>query len=68
MNFYFVHYVATGTYQGAISWFKDPASQVSAHYVVRNSDGQVSQVVAEADRAWSQGVTLYNDQGDRSRA
>jgi uncharacterized lipoprotein YddW (UPF0748 family) len=63
MNFYFVHYVATGTYQGAISWFKDPASQVSAHYVVRNSDGQVSQVVAEADRAWSQGVNLYNDQG-----
>ena len=63
INFYFVHYVATGTYQGAISWFKDCSSVVSAHYVIRNSDGQISQVVAEADRAWSQGVTLYNDQG-----
>lgn len=63
INFYFVHYVATGTYQGAISWFKDCASGVSAHYVIRNSDGQVSQVVAEANRAFSQGVTLYNDQG-----
>jgi uncharacterized lipoprotein YddW (UPF0748 family) len=63
INFYFVHYVATGTYQGAIDWFKNCTSSVSAHYVVRNSDGQVSQVVAEASRAWSQGVTLYNDQG-----
>jgi len=63
INFYFIHYVATGTYQGAIDWFKNCTSQVSAHYVIRNSDGQVSQVVLEANRAWSQGVTLYNDQG-----
>lgn len=63
IKYYFVHYVATGTYQGAINWFKDCASSVSAHYVVRNSDGEVSQVVAEADRAWSQGVTEYNDLG-----
>lgn len=63
VNYYFVHYVATGTYQGAINWFKDCSSAVSAHYVIRNNDGQVSQVVKEADRAWSQGVTVYNDQG-----
>jgi uncharacterized lipoprotein YddW (UPF0748 family) len=63
INFYFVHYIATGTYEGAISWFKNCTSQVSAHYVVRNSDGQITQVVDEEDRAWSQGVTEYNDQG-----
>lgn len=63
IKYYFVHYVATGTYQGAISWFKDCSSQVSAHYVIRNNDGEVSQVVAENDRAWSQGVTTYNDLG-----
>lgn len=63
INFYFVHYVATGTYQGAIDWFKNCTSGVSAHYVVRNSDGQVSQVVAEANRAYSQGVALYNNEG-----
>jgi len=63
INFYFVHYIATGTYEGTISWFKNCSSQVSAHYVVRNSDGQITQVVNEADRAWSQGVALYNDQG-----
>ncbi|MEO7263823.1 MAG: family 10 glycosylhydrolase [Ferruginibacter sp.] len=63
IKYYFMHYVATGTYQGAINWFKDCSSQVSAHYVIRNSDGEVSQVVAESNRAWSQGVTTYNDFG-----
>ncbi|MBE7171094.1 MAG: family 10 glycosylhydrolase [Williamsia sp.] len=63
VKYYFVHYVATGTYQGAISWFKDCSSSVSAHYVIRNGDGEISQVVAENDRAWSQGVTTYNDLG-----
>ncbi len=69
IKYYFVHYVGTGTYQGAISWFKQcavgtqPASNVSAHYVIRNSDGEVSQVVQESDRAWSQGNTDANDNG-----
>ncbi len=63
IEYYFVHYIATGTYQGTIDWFKNCSSSVSAHYVVRNSDGQVTQVVSEVDRAWSQGVTLYNDRG-----
>lgn len=63
INFYFVHYVATGTYQGAIDWFKNCTSGVSAHYVVRNSDGQVTQVVREINRAFSQGVALYNNEG-----
>ncbi|MCU0334630.1 MAG: family 10 glycosylhydrolase [Chitinophagaceae bacterium] len=62
-RYYFVHYIATGTYEGAISWFKNCSSQVSAHYVVRNADGQITQVVDEANRAWSQGVTEYNDRG-----
>jgi len=63
IRYYFVHYIAVGTYEGTISWFKNCTSQVSAHYVVRNFDGQVTQMVDEANRAWSQGVTEYNDQG-----
>jgi len=63
INFYFVHYIALGTYQGTLSWFSNCASGVSAHYVVRNSDGQITQVVAEAGRAFSQGVALYNNEG-----
>jgi hypothetical protein len=47
-----------GSYTGAISWFKNPDSQVSAHYVIRSSDGQITQMVRNADTAWH--VRCYN--------
>ncbi len=61
IDYYFVHYMATGTYEGAISYFNDCSrtTPTSAHYCIRNSDGQISQVVREADRAYSQGVSGY---------
>ncbi|MFC5284077.1 N-acetylmuramoyl-L-alanine amidase [Pedobacter alpinus] len=61
IDYYFVHYMATGTYAGAISWFSDctRTSPSSAHYAIRNSDGEISQVVREGDRAYSQGVTGF---------
>lgn len=63
IKYYFIHYIAVGTYEGAISWFKNPAAQASSHYVVKNSNGEISQVVLESDRAWTQGVSEYNDYG-----
>jgi N-acetyl-anhydromuramyl-L-alanine amidase AmpD len=47
-----------GSYSGSISWFLSTASQVSAHYLVRSSDGQITQMVMEADTAWH--VQCYN--------
>lgn len=44
-----------GTYAGCISWFQNCAASVSAHYVIRSSDGQVTQMVNEADKAWHVG-------------
>lgn len=35
-------HVTQGSYAGTISWFKDAAAQVSAHYVIRSSDGQIT--------------------------
>ena len=46
-----IHYTE-GSYAGCISWFKNCDAQVSAHYVIRSSDGQVTQMVSEADKAW----------------
>ena len=46
-----IHYTE-GTYAGCISWFKNCDAGVSAHYVLRSSDGQVTQMVREADKAW----------------
>ncbi|GAB2607754.1 hypothetical protein GCM10027168_45800 [Streptomyces capparidis] len=47
-----VVHVTQGSYAGTISWFQNPSSNVSAHYVVRSSDGEVTQMVRDADTAW----------------
>lgn len=46
-----IHYTE-GSYAGCISWFKNCDAQVSAHYVIRSADGQITQMVREADKAW----------------
>jgi N-acetyl-anhydromuramyl-L-alanine amidase AmpD len=46
-----IHYTE-GSYAGCISWFKNCDAEVSAHYVIRSFDGQVTQMVREADKAW----------------
>ncbi|RZK92676.1 MAG: T9SS type A sorting domain-containing protein [Pedobacter sp.] len=66
IDYYFVHYIAVGTYAGSIAWFRDCTRTTqlsSANYVIRNADGEISQVVRESDRAYAQGVTLYNGGG-----
>lgn len=45
-------HIAQGSYAGTISWFNNCSAKVSAHYVVRSSDGQVMQMVREHDTAW----------------
>jgi hypothetical protein len=44
-----------GSYAGAISWFRNCSAGVSAHYLVRSSDGQIAQMVRESDKAWHAG-------------
>lgn len=48
-------HTAEGSYAGTISWFQNCSAQVSAHYVVRSSDGQITQMVLEKDKAWHVG-------------
>lgn len=45
-------HVTQGSYAGSISWFQNPEAQVSAHYVVRSSDGEITQMVRDADTAY----------------
>ncbi|HEY1167244.1 MAG TPA: N-acetylmuramoyl-L-alanine amidase [Chitinophaga sp.] len=45
-------HTAEGSYAGTISWFNNGTAKVSAHYVIRSSDGQVTQMVREKDRAY----------------
>lgn len=59
---YIVIHVTQGSYAGAINWFQNPSSNVSAHYVIRSSDGAITQMVREKDIAWHAGNWTYNTQ------
>ncbi|MER8182553.1 N-acetylmuramoyl-L-alanine amidase [Kitasatospora sp. NPDC094015] len=49
-----------GGFEGSIASFQDPATQACAHYIVRSSDGHVSQLVATKDVAWHSGNKTVN--------
>ena len=46
-----LHYTTSDNVGGTIAWFKDPISQVSAHYVIAR-DGKIYQMVRDGDKAW----------------
>ena len=41
-----------GSFAGSVSWLKNPAAQVSAHFVIRSRDGYMKQLVHLQDKAW----------------
>jgi hypothetical protein len=74
------HWIGTGTYLGAISWFQTcpcpsgtcpsscsgtyrgcngstPIGPSSAHFVIKNSNGEITQMVPVASTAWHAGAS-----------
>jgi len=47
-----VIHTVQGSYGSCINWFKNPDAGVSAHYVVKSSNGDITQMVKEKDVAW----------------
>ena len=60
VDYIVIHYTAI-SYARTLRAFHNPNSGVSAHYVIRGSDGHVAQLVGEADTAWHAGNTYFND-------
>jgi len=58
-----VVHTAQGSYTGTYNWFQNCAASASAHYVLRSSDGEITQMVWEEDRAWHAG---HSDTNSRS--
>lgn len=56
---YVVLHTVEGSLQGCVSWFRNPKSQVSAHFIVGFS-GEIVQMVREEDVAWHAGNRRYN--------
>ena len=63
-----IHSTANSSLEGVISWFNDPAVQLSSHYTI-GKDGRIVQHVRDEDRAWHagksewKGVSGVNDYG-----
>ncbi|MEU9481810.1 peptidoglycan recognition family protein [Streptomyces sp. NPDC048191] len=59
IDFIIIH-LTTDSYDTMVKIFQDPSSLVSAHYLIRASDGRVTQCVREKDIAWHAGNWDYN--------
>jgi LysM repeat protein len=63
-----MHATASSSLEVVISWFNNPAAQVSSHYTI-DKDGRIVQHVRDEDRAWHagksewKGVPGVNDYG-----
>jgi hypothetical protein len=62
INWAIIHTIE-GSYEAGISVFNNPNSGVSAHYVVGNSPGQITQMVDDSDIAYTAGNYDYNVAG-----
>jgi len=58
-----LHYTEMASAKAAVSWLCDPASRVSAHYLVA-ADGAIVAMVDEERRAWHAGVSAWDGSSD----
>lgn len=54
-----VIHTTEGSYGGAVSWLKNPASGASTHYIIKEDGSEIKQLVSNSDRAWH--ATYYNN-------
>ena len=59
INCIVVHYTDYLIFEEFLSCHLDPASQLSAHYLI-NDDGTIYQLVSDEKRAWHAGVSHWN--------
>lgn len=66
-NCLILHYTGMPTGEAALKALTDPASEVSAHYLVWE-DGSIDQLVAERNRAWHAGRGSWKGETDLNSA
>ncbi len=59
---YIIIHDAEGTYDGTILWLQNPESANSSHYVIRSSDGQITQMLPTKDVGWHSANANINRQ------
>ena len=66
-NCLILHYTGMPTGEAALDLLVDPASEVSAHYLIWE-DGRIDQLVAESERAWHAGKAHWKGESDLNSA
>ena len=67
VNCLILHYTGMATGQAALDLLTDPASELSAHYLIWE-DGRINQLVAEDRRAWHAGKGSWKGETDLNSA
>lgn len=62
-----LHHTAIASMQASLNALTNPATQVSAHYLI-GADGELLQLVDDGDRAWHAGVSRWHDITDVNSA
>lgn len=62
-----LHYTGMSSAAKALDWLSRPESRVSCHYVL-DTDGCITQMVAEEHRAWHAGVSFWQGATDINSA
>lgn len=62
-----LHYTGMETHDAARDWLASEESKVSAHYIL-DEDGAITQMVAEAERAWHAGQSYWAGETDLNSA
>jgi N-acetylmuramoyl-L-alanine amidase len=62
-----LHYTGMPTAAAALALLRDPAAEVSSHYLVEEN-GRIVQLVPEARRAWHAGVSCWAGERDMNSA
>ena len=53
-----IHVTTAASAESTLAWFQNPASEVSAHYLIDKDGGKTWQLVKEQDTAWHAGTYL----------
>lgn len=62
INCLVIHDTGGHTVEGTLTWFANPNSKVSSHYVI-GRNGQIYRCVDDADKAWHAGLsTLWGEE------
>jgi N-acetyl-anhydromuramyl-L-alanine amidase AmpD len=65
INCIILHHTGPGSFNGLVSWLKNPQAQVSAHYVIGKKEDEIKQLVELEKKAWHAGKSVAVINGQR---